>query len=257
MSLWKLADVVYFLCEIHDLTKSSDLYRQQNRCRRSTRCSRLPEEKQSSTNFESSRCDMTYNECYSCQRRDLGPMVHLCSRKVWSKTKHCRSLIYKVWQRCQHLILSCAVNNIGPEGAMSIAGAVKRHPSLQKLSVSGNEMSTDGARFFAEVLDVNRVITTLDMSSMKMYRCSLELTINRKCHWARRNPVTRNCIKRQLSFTRVAHSLYQRFLIYWCHTIVGNNFGSDGATAIATACKANTTLHSLNLQGIFRSWTHS
>ena len=59
-------------------------------------------------------------------------------------------------------------NNIGPEGAIAIAEALKVNAVLTSVNLRANSIGDDGAKAIAEALKVNAVLT-------KLYLCNNDL----------------------------------------------------------------------------------
>ena len=110
-------------------------------------------------------------------------------------------------------------NFIGPEAATALANALRVNSSITKVILTYNNIENEGATALAEALRVNKTVTSLNLWMNKI------------------GPVGATELAEALKVNKTVTSL----------NLSNNKIGPVGATALANALKVNSNIASLNL----------
>ena len=117
--------------------------------------------------------------------------------------------------------LSLSLNNLGPDGAKSLADMLKTNTILTDLHLSANDLGPAGAESVTAALGKNTTLKHLDLSANEL------------------GPAGAESVAKALEKNRTLRAL----------NLSGNNLGSSSADSLSTALETNTSLTALNLSG--------
>ena len=117
--------------------------------------------------------------------------------------------------------LSLSLNNLGPDGAKSLADMLKTNTILTDLHLSANDLGPVGAESVTAALGKNTTLKHLDLSANEL------------------GPAGAESVAKALEKNRTLRAL----------NLSGNNLGSSSADSLSTALETNTSLTALNLSG--------
>ncbi|KAL3878506.1 hypothetical protein ACJMK2_030848 [Sinanodonta woodiana] len=142
-------------------------------------------------------------------------------------------------------------HSLGPMGTKSVAVALVKNITVQRLNLAGNKMGSDGVRYLMEMLEENNTITVINLSdndigTLGMKTLTDALKSNR---FIRSLDISENNIKDEDS--RYLAELIEENSVLQDLRASYNSLGDKAGMSIGYALGYNSTLLSLDL-----SWNH-
>ena len=144
--------------------------------------------------------------------------------------------------------LDMSNNSISGDGAAAISDSLKINVSLQELNLGWNNITTKGAKKIAEAIQVTKTLQTLNLSSNNIsddgtaaISDSLKINVSLQELNLTKNNITAKGAKKIAEAIQVTKTLQTLHLS-------SNNISDDGTAAISDSLKINVSLQELNLR---------
>ena len=176
--------------------------------------------------------------------------LKLCGNKIFTdKSRHMANVVMltKAIQiiTIQKLDMSC--NSISDDGAAAISDSLKINVSLQELNLAENNITNEGAKKIAEAIQVTKTLQKLNLCNNNIsddgaaaISDSLKINVSLQELNVAENNITNEGAKKIAEAIQVTKTL-QKLNLY------KNNISDDGVAAISDCLKINVSLQELNL----------
>ena len=177
--------------------------------------------------------------------------LKLCENKIFTdESRHMANVVMltkaiQINTAIQKLDIS--YNSISDDGAAAISDSLKINVSLQELYLASNDITTEGAKKIAEAIQVTKTLQKLDLYYNNIFddgaaaiSDSLKINVSlQELHLAS-NDITTEGAKKIAEAIQVTKTLQKL-------NLRNNNISDDGAAAISDSLKINVSLQELNL----------